>query len=609
MTYEQSQTKCRWLLVCLAAAGLGLTGADWRGVPDDRDEKNKLRKARDKKEPDRCRLESKWRETWKEKRSGGGGGGGVVGGTGGEAEKIHPLYGWEYKYFCGEEVRGLHGSFYENDRFSGYLSKNDPRVIMGKGIYNEDGSKRARELVSVVLRHQCFTRTNWSNAAEQYPAYYWCKRRTQPEDMPSRSRVKKLVEELLPGMNFEQKNMLWLFDNGKKMRKKVVKGFEKFEKNFPIVEKIYDDGTKKGIQRYEGLRETYPDVYSYLDPITEKLEKGEKPPADCGPKLNKMQDKVAAKEGVEGTVQAVHDFRAAHPAGRQFTEALAYCYSYDDNGKAEYSLARELLTKSKSFQRIGYTTLQSQYPEPVRKWEKKQGNLLPTDRVYHNVPPARITKSQHIVHARQDAWELQRAKLNLAGKAEDKIPAFLSGETNVPDPLRSYVVQERPIPREDIEYQAKGEWNKYFPVGSKYGNDTFADRKMPAPVIESIAEIPPGFQLEFPSNSYTTTEVTCDNWKETDKVKAYEWEGDRRKVIYEKKCLSESKKTFETTKQLDPLILSEYEGERLEEGVRIYARTDRTAPKDSMLVDAWWSDKELPDAAIQLRGVRVNWDP
>jgi len=584
--------------------------AGWRGIPQNDDQERALRKARDKHEPDRCRSDSSWED---ERTSSSDGGTSAVAGTGG-AGGSDPLiisHGIDYQVFCGEEIQGLDPHYHDDEALPGAAEEmTDIRITLGYGLYfdriddeiaygdykTDDLDEDRRDLFKVVLRHQCFDQASY-NAAKHYPTYDWCRRRTRPDEFPSRSRVKSILEEHLPGKTFEHKNFMFLYDRGETMRQKVVEGFNQFEKNFPIVKKIYVDGPPAGIDRYEGLRDKFSDVYDKMQPVTDALDNGEPPPEGCGAELESLQNDLANRLDVEKTVQAVHDFKFKHPAGRQLTEAIAYCHSYDKHAETRFRLENEWLDKSEPWVVLGDGLAPREKGIfKNRFFEERQ--LQPTDEQLMSfidsvkrVPPARITRIQHIVHARQDKFD--------ANKADANLPEFLKERTRIPDLEREFLAELRP----EIEYQHESAASIRDFAGA-YDDEEYEVREnVPPPHIESFTETPVGFQLEFPTNTRVIKNETCDKWETTDKVKSTEFVGGEMKVNYKKRCLKSSVKRGEVTDGFEPIIVSKWERDSLETGMRVYARSVPDDPKDSVLVDAWWPDRDAP---VVLKGVHLR---
>lgn len=576
------------LLVAFAGACSTTSSArwDWRGVPTSEKEKRALRKAREKHEPKRCLNDGNWEESL---QSGGDEDSPVSGTSGNELpEPLILAHSVDFQVFCGREVPGLDGNYHDGEAHPGQTKEDgDIRTMLGTAVdtgrlpeqFAPDDEQDAkldedrRDLYRVVLRHQCFEQTTF-NAATHYPTYDWCKRRTRPEEMPSRSRVKSLVEEHLPDRTFEQKNFLFMFDRGARMRQKVVEAFETFEKNFPIVKKIYVDAPRQALERYEKLRKKHASVYETLSPVTTALENGEAPPNGCGSTLEKLQNELAQKLGVEPTTEAVHAFRANHPTGRQLTEALAYCYSRDEHAEERFLLEKELLEKDPDwfYDRHGFQTSQE---------KERQGP---------RVEPARITKLQHMAAARQAAFDNH--------KSDAKLPEFLKDQSQVPDLEREWLAEPRPT----IEYQPERDRDRRQ-IARGYANGEYElDEGIPAPVIQSITKVPVGYQLGFPMETRVVKNETCDKWKKLDTIDHVEYVGGRQKVVYDKRCLESSVKKGEIEEGFEPVVIADWEGELLEEGMRAYVRSNRTDPKDAVLVDAWWPDRDEP---VVLQGVKV----
>ncbi len=570
-------------------------------------------------EPEYCQTDSNWEESRKE----GGGETSAVSGVGGDAasDPIFFSHEMDKRFFCGDDVKGLDEHYHDGEALDGETDENsDLRIQLGYSLHfdridreiayedqtTDDLSDDRRALFQVLLRHQCFAQTQY-NAAKHYPTYDWCKRRTMPDQMPSRSTVKSLLEDHLSGKTYAHENFLHLYDQGKEMRTKVVKAFGKFEENFPIVEAIYVEGPKEGVARYKELRNKHSAVYEKLTPITDAFENGEEPPADCASTLEPLQNNLAATLDVKPTVEAVRAFRGKHPTGRQITEALAYCYSHDPNSESRFFFEKELLDEVGTWKSLGQgisqdqlSTLQAEYMsenpgtppsrEDIIEYAKKN------DKLDSGLKPARITKLQHVVHARQEAYD--------ANKSDADLPKFLDGEALVPDLERKWLASMRP----EIEYQPEADRARRAP-GRAYDEeegDYSRSQHVPPPVIKTITEVPVGYQLSFPSETRTGKMETCDEWEKTDRIESIEYENGKQKINYEHNCVKSSVKTGEFEEGFDPIVVSAWEGQMLEKGMQVYVRSNATDPKDSMVVDAWWPDQGRPGNAVIIDGVRVN---
>ncbi len=576
------------------------TGADWRGIPESGSAKGKMKQARDEVEPDRCSMS--YDDDWKESRKkDDGGGGSVVGGVGGGSKYRSPIFfshALDFHVLCGKDIPGLdpyaespwHGV---SGEFPGTLETitGDARLYLGtalergnipEGVGDGIGelSEDQRVLFRGLMGYYCYKAPDYQ-ANQDYPMYYWCNQQLPVDAIPEESTVQSALENLLPGKSFEHKNFLWMYRQGREMAPKVTKGFEKYEKNVPIVQAIYDGAREKGTEKYNTLRKDHSDVYETLQPVTDALMAGESPPEDCSA-LEKAQNKAAEQLEVEPTAQAVHEFRANHPLGRQLTEALAFCYSDKKKATKRFELEHRVLEKSKSFNRIlsvGYL-----------------GDLPDDDRVYHTVLPPAITKRQLISRIRQQTFEQQKDQDGV------EVPDFLSG-TTVTDWHRDIFVEQRPTIESQVETEAPSRaLGKPFEKKGYY-----TDRFAPKPTIETKKEVPVGFQLEFPTKSKTVTNEVCTDWKKTDRIKSYYWHGGQKKVRYEKICQNEETKQYEDEYGEDPLVISGWEGDVLEEGMQIHAHANGSSPENSVIWSAWWPDKEAPDDAVIIRGVYVGY--
>lgn len=593
------------------------TGGDWRSIPDGREDDKKLREGREEAEPDYCRTDSRWQESRKKS----GGGSSVVAGTGGD-ETRDPIFFnhvLDKRIFCGEEIQGLDDTYHDGEALEGNTGEasEDIRIKLGYSLYfdridetvayedetTDDLSDDRRAFFQVFLRHQCFDQTSF-NAAKHYHTYDWCRRRTSPDEMPSRSKVKKLLEEHFPDKSFVHKNFLFVYDRGETMRKKVVEAFEKFEGNVPIVKAIYREAPKQGRKRHAELRKKYKDIYKTLDPITEAFENGEDPPEGCGKKLEKFQNELAGTLGVEPNNEAVKEFRGNHPTGRQLTEALAYCYSRNPHVEARFNYENELLEEAGTWKALGsgvsgdqLATLQAKYmqakgPPPGREaileWARKNGKLGGGE-----VKPARITELQHIVHARQEVYDSE--------KSEADLPKFLDGQALVPDLERKWLAERR----SKIEYQPEDDRARRK-VTAAYGEkwEPKIDEAS-IPVVDSITDVPVGKQLAFPSKTIEREKADkCVNWKNTGKIDSIYWHGGEKKVDYKRVCTKTvDRGMYEKELGVEPVVVADWEAEMLEEGMRVFVRSNSADPNDAVLVDAWHPDKDKP---VVLQGVRVN---
>jgi len=576
------------------------TGADWRGIPESGMEKGEMKQARDEAEPDRCSMS--YDDDWKESRTkDGGGGGSVVGGVGGGSKYRSPIFfshALDFHILCGKDIPGLapyadspwHGV---SGEFPGTLESitGDARLYLGtalergdipEGVGDQSGelSDDQRTLFRGLMAYYCYKAPDYQ-ANQDYPMYYWCNQQLPVDAIPEEAAVTSALENLLPGKDFEHKNFLWMYRRGREMAPKVTEGFEKFEKNVPAVRAIYDGARKKAIEKYDKLREEHADVYETLQPVTDALEAGESPPEDCTA-LEKAQNNAAEQLGVEPTAQAVHEFRANHPLGRQLTEALAFCYSDKQEATKRFELEKRLLDETESFDRI----LQVGY----------LGDLPDDDRVYHTVLPPAITKRQLISRIRQQTFEQK--------KDEDgvEIPDFLSG-TTVTDWHRDTLVDKRPTIESSLQTDSPSR-----ALGKRYEKKGhYADKFAPKPTIETKREVPVGHQLEFPTKSKTVENEVCTDWKKTGRIEGYYWHGGKKRVEYEKTCQNEEVKQYEDEYGEDPFVIAGWEGEVLEKGMQVHGRANGNSPNNSVVWSAWRPDKDAPDDAVIIRGVYVDY--
>jgi hypothetical protein len=148
----------------------------------------------------------------------------VVAGTGGDETRDPILFNHvlDKRIFCGEEIQGLDDTYHDGEALAGNTGEasEDIRMKLGYSLYfdridetvayedetTDDLSDDRRAFFQVFLRHQCFDQTSF-NAAKHYHTYDWCRRRTTSDEMPSRSKVKKLLEENFPDKTFPSKTI------------------------------------------------------------------------------------------------------------------------------------------------------------------------------------------------------------------------------------------------------------------------------------------------------------------------------------------------------------------------------------------------------------------
>ncbi|MFB6345635.1 MAG: hypothetical protein ABEK50_07685 [bacterium] len=541
-----------------ATTVLAQGGDDWRLIPENRDEKTTVRKGRDKAEPeDYC---DGWSEFKSARESTGGGGGGMVSGVGGSQE-VSPIFDgheWDQKVFCGDGYQGVDPWFSEiSDVEEGPKWK-----FLYKTMKTGDLDQSEQVLYKALLAHDCFKRhTDW-NAQEDYPKFAFCRYAT--EDMPSRSEVESALDDKLTSdMYFAKNNFLFLYEIGKKYRSKVMKGFSKYEEQYPVLKQIYVEGTKQGIEKYNSLREKYSDIFDAVEPVKKAMKAEKKPPENCTEELETLEESFLQQEQPEEyTHTAISDFRTEHPVFRPLTEALAYCYSYDKH------------------RWIGYELL---YDQTLR-----------------NGPGEVATKDALVVKTRKDIFNKLQEE-----KSSDDFPSFLRGVRSLPQKLESEFIDQYP-PKFKYQPDRSG-------LGAGAGraydheNRDYGDRPEPAPVIQSIEVGEAGAKITFPKKVETSKNEVCADWKTLDRISHYE-EGinGQTEVVYEKKCLEYKTVHGEYERQLEAALISRKEAEPLKEGMQVNIMSERGDIKDGMVIDAWWPDKPDGENLVIRRGLKVR---
>lgn len=379
--------------------------------------------------------------------------------------------------------------------------------------------------------------------------------------VPSPEDVRAVLEKRLPGQTWEHGNFLLFYKDALRHREENKKEYAKLEKKHPKLKEAFADSTEKALKRFREVRDKYPDMFEKLDPLTEKFLENAPPPENCEDRVLELRETL--KDDIPPTDPSnVRRLVASHPLGYQITEALAYCYSDDDDASAKLIRAKKSTDNT-----------------------KRQVNWV-----------------EYVVAARELAVAEFNKKLS-SREIEHHFPnEFIEmGAINV---------------RDDPLY----EYSNYLkmPVGPEvptYGNDSVklgGGKGAIAPnVIKSKKKVDNGVKITFESTETFGREGIYECW-ETDKVQKFIHRGGETIAVYEKCKQVDSKRKKTGHYQHDPIILSEDEATHLETGMGIqwyYNSLQKESGKsaeDAALKNAFWPNKPKGEREVVVQGVKLE---